>query len=513
MASIYKRTEDGDKRKSCWYVAYTDENGDRHTKKGFTDKALTEQLKAKLEQEVMLKRRGLIDPAAERLAEKKRQPIDQHVEAYKKALTSKKSTLKHVGLTLSRVQKVIDGCGFETLGDIREDAVQDYLYELQIEEDLGNRTYNHYVQAFDGFCNFLVTKHRLAYNPVPGLVRLNAEVDVRHPRRALTPAEFEKLIHSARTSGEDIQCFNGEDRARIYTISFLTGLRRKEIASLTPRSFALNAEQPTITVQAASSKHRKKDVLPLHPDLISRLKEWLAPLRPDDHVFPKLAKRRTWLMVKKDLERVGIPYQTAEGIADFHAAGRHSFITGLLTNGATLPEAKELARHADVKMTMKYTHIGMGEQAKALRNLPFQERVRSASDGVARPPDAPAVTQGSGEEVPPETTNPGGCRGYVVLCLPVSQCDTERTEWRRRELNETPARRKGQSREGVGSSPKPSGAPQERHPSTGWHQLTLEDPRLVSVVERWLTLPDSVRDELEGAIREGLEAARSALQP
>ena len=41
-------------------------------------------------------------------------------------------------------------------------------------------------------------------------------------------------------------------------------------------------------------------------------------------------------MVKKDLERVGIPYETADGIADFHAAGRHSHITGLLKNGATL---------------------------------------------------------------------------------------------------------------------------------------------------------------------------------
>jgi hypothetical protein len=28
-------------------------------------------------------------------------------------------------------------------------------------------------------------------------------------------------------------------------------------------------------------------------------------------------------MVKKDLKRIGIPYGTPDGIADFHAAGRH----------------------------------------------------------------------------------------------------------------------------------------------------------------------------------------------
>jgi site-specific recombinase XerD len=71
-------------------------------------------------------------------------------------------------------------------------------------------------------------------------------------------------------------------------------------------------------------------------------------------------------MVKKDLERVGIAYETEEGIADFHAAGRHTHITELLRNGASLPEAKELARHSDVSMTMRYTHIGLNDQAKAV---------------------------------------------------------------------------------------------------------------------------------------------------
>ena len=34
-------------------------------------------------------------------------------------------------------------------------------------------------------------------------------------------------------------------------------------------------------------------------------------------------------MFKLDRERVGIPYKTAEGVADFHAAGRHTCITEL----------------------------------------------------------------------------------------------------------------------------------------------------------------------------------------
>ena len=77
-------------------------------------------------------------------------------------------------------------------------------------------------------------------------------------------------------------------------------------------------------------------------------------------------------MVKKDLERVGIPYKNEAGIADFHAAGRHTHITELLRSGASLTEARELARHSDIRMTMKYTHIGIDDQAKAVSKIPWQ---------------------------------------------------------------------------------------------------------------------------------------------
>ena len=74
-----------------------------------------------------------------------------------------------------------------------------------------------------------------------------------------------------------------------------------------------------------------------------------------------------WINRQSD---AGIPYQTEEGIADFHAAGRHTYITQLIRSGVSLPTAMELARHSDVKMTMRYTHIGIADQAAALASLP-----------------------------------------------------------------------------------------------------------------------------------------------
>ena len=97
---------------------------------------------------------------------------------------------------------------------------------------------------------------------------------------------------------------------------------------------------------------------------------WLKGIPAGQPLFPRLAKRRTWLMIKKDLERAGIPYRTEEGTADFHAVGRHTYITELLRNGASLVEARELARHSDIRMTMRYTHIGLDDQAMAVAAIP-----------------------------------------------------------------------------------------------------------------------------------------------
>ena len=404
MATIYKRTK---KKGEPYSIQWFDHEGKRRACKGFTDKGLSEQLAAKLEEEARLRRTGMIDPVQEKFMGQKRLPITDHLDAFERSLA--KNSTKHVMLTMSRVRRVADECGFETIAEISVEAVEIVLTEMLEDEEIGHRTYNHYVQAFDSFCNWMVDTKRLIANPLVGMERLNPAVDVRHKRRALSPEEVGKLVTSARESGVSIQCFTGEERARIYILSFLTGLRRKEIASLTPRSFDLDADTPKLTVEAACSKHRREDVLPLHPALVKMLREWLKGLPPDELLFPRLAKRRTWLMVKKDLERVGIPYENADGIADFHAAGRHSHITGLVRHGASIVEAKELARHTDVRMTMKYTHVGIEDQAKAVAALPSLHIrcISGVSEGL---PVSPAVARLEAKK----HQNPGGDRGYGV---------------------------------------------------------------------------------------------------
>ncbi len=414
MAAIYKRKQDKVKKRSCWYIGYTDYAGKRVTRKGFSDKKETERLAAKLEHEAMLRKRGIIDPEEEKQAEQRKAPLEGHLKDFERSLG--KTTGKHAKLTMTRIRRIVTDAGMQLPADIDIESVEAVLFGMMEEGEIGHKTYNHYIAAMTQFCTWMVPK-RMAVNPIQGIEKLNTAVDVRHQRRALTPDEFQMLVKSARTSGVDIQCYSGEERARIYIISYMTGLRRKEIASLTSRSFNLRGNPPTITVEAACSKHRRKDVLPLHAELVPLLNEWISN-DLDELLFPKLANRRTWLMVKKDLERVGIPYETEDGIADFHAAGRHTHITELLRNGTSLPEAMKLARHSDVKMTMKYTHIGINDQHSAVQNLPWEDTGR-------KPETSNRQNMSFGDSKEVTTINdetPAGDRGCRQNSLPDSDC-------------------------------------------------------------------------------------------
>ena len=439
MASTFKRKRDKKDKHAPYWICYRDHTGKRKMVKGFTDKKLSEQLAARLDDEARLRKTGMIDPVQEDLVRRKGSAVEEHLADFERALTRRKNTAKHIRLTMGRVRSVVEGCGFKTLGDLNAEAAEAFLGDKRVAEDLGHRTFNHYIQAIEQFGHWLQKTGRLATNPFQNLTRLNCETDVRRKRRALNPEEFARLIEAARGSNQKIQCFGGETRARIYTLSYLTGLRRGEIGSLTPRSFNLTAEPKTLTIAATISKHRKTDVLPLHPDLVPMLREWTKGLRPDDLLFPRLARRRTWLMVKKDLERAGIPYVTPDGVADFHAAGRHTHITELLRNGASLPEARQLARHSDIKMTMKYTHIGIADQAKALAALPNPcQHIGSISGVPEGQPKTPGVINGQdGTTEAPAATPPG-----VASSGTEGQKKTPPGKggvlWRRRESNPRP---------------------------------------------------------------------------
>jgi integrase len=173
-----------------------------------------------------------------------------------------------------------------------------------------------------------------------------------------------------------------------------------------------------VTVQAAYSKHRRKDVQPIRRDLADILGPWLVAKQPGRPVFSGMPDK-TAKMMRKDLadaktkwvEEVKSPeaqkprldadfleYRDSAGrVADFHAL-RHTYISRLVRSGANVKVAQELARHSTPMLTLgRYAHVEVLDQTKALDALPSIDVVpahreagrATGTDGAVPPADDP----------------------------------------------------------------------------------------------------------------------------
>jgi len=409
MARVFQatyRTSDGQRRTARrWYVEFRDACGVLHRMAAFADRRATEEFARKLDRLIELRTVGEL-PSAElrswletlpetwrrRLAgDTTRQggrrrspepvrvldtrlamagkPLDEHVNDYARALADRGNTQSHIDLTVQRIRTILAGIGANTFADVTADAVAHYLADRR-RNGLSIASSNHYLTAIKCFCRWLVRARRIAESPVTGLAKLNEKTDVRRRRRALEPDELRRLLAVTATQPPRYG-MTGPERAALYRLAVETGLRAGELRSLTPKSFDLTASPPCLTVQAAHSKHRRDDTLPLRSDTAQELRSFLTGKPAGACVFRVPGHTHTAKMFRADLEAAGVPYVDEGGrYADFHSL-RHTFVTNLVAGGVHPKVAQHLARHSTIALTMdRYTHVYRGELSDALAVLP-----------------------------------------------------------------------------------------------------------------------------------------------
>src|SRR5262249_40627402 len=116
------------------------------------------------------------------------------------------------------------------------------------------------------------------------------------------PDELGWLIRIAESCTRHEFSLRAPDRAMLYRVALGTGFRADELRSLTPESFNLAGEQPTVTVAASYSKHREEDVQPITTDLAERLRQWLKGKQAGERIFARLPKASA-RMLRCDLAR------------------------------------------------------------------------------------------------------------------------------------------------------------------------------------------------------------------
>jgi integrase len=338
-----------------------------------------------------------------------------HLTEFRQHLEAKNNDSRYISQAIAHCRAVFAGIGAKLYVEVTAGRVADWLAEQRRTAGMGISTSNHYLVAVKSFCRWMVKAKRAATDPVTHVSRLNSSTDVRRQRRDLSLDEARALLNTALASSEVFRGLSGNDRYFLYAVAFGTGFRAGELASLTPESFALNGDPPTVRVQAAYSKNRKEAVQPLPVALAEALRPFLDGKPTGKAIWPGTWASVAWKMIAKDLadaratwveeakedadERKRreksdlLRYRDADGRTfDFHAC-RHSFITLLAKGGVHPKMAQSLARHSSITLTLdRYTHVGLYDQAVALAAIPSlltgppaPENLRATGTEPARP--------------------------------------------------------------------------------------------------------------------------------
>lgn len=357
-----------------WYAVYTDEHGTERQKPGFTDRAATEALLAKLVQQSARIAAGLLPPEASR----PRQSLGQLLEKWEAHLR-REGDAEHADRQRNRAAAIVAGIGAVRPADLTPSRVAKWIAEQRTSRRyFGATTAFHYAGAIKAFTRWLCRVEK--YEPVDHLSameRQKDETDPRRVRRVLSPDELAALIEATRKQTVHVRGLTPIERAVLYCTAASTGLRARELGRLTVESFDLAAVPPTVTIEAAAAKNKRRDVLYIPDSLLPDLRRLLADRKAGQPVWPSREKTKQGMwwrtaakMLRADLAAAGIPYVDATGrVFDFHAM-RSQFITDLDRAGVSLARAQKLARHSTPMLTARfYTRPEAAELAAEVNKL------------------------------------------------------------------------------------------------------------------------------------------------
>lgn len=348
-------------------------------------------------------------------------PLLDLVDDYRDDKAAKRGETKHILQTRDRQRAVVMAAGWTQFTQINEPAL--LLAVDKIAADRKGRdghakpsqlTKNYYMRAVRELCNWAVRKKLAPVNPLAGMQLPDVDkADKRHTRRTLLWSEVSLLLRTARR-GPTMITFPGPKRAIFYQIAMRTGLRRKELSSLTSASFHFvgpKRAELVIELRAKFAKNKRHSHLSLPRKDVPAIRDWIEAQPDNELLFPAskdvvqcLACREVLLalevsrrdgrcecggakfgggvdrdtaeMVRRDMESCGLPYKDLLGdVFDLHAC-RHQFVDGMFEGGNDAETVRLAARHSGAEITTNTYH-----------NNPRRQRMQAAADKM---PDLPA---------------------------------------------------------------------------------------------------------------------------
>lgn len=388
--SVYKRKRDRRKKDTKWLVAWTDEHGTRKAKTAFTDYEASLELARKLAKHAAMASVGKVDPFEQHCTT----PIRQHLEEFVEGLKAAKRSRRYVLQVENRTRRILDGLKVEFLRELDPVAVDRFLADLARKKKYSGITRNEYIASIKSFTKWAVTFRRMKDDPLAGLrVTQRSALEPAHPRRALSMAEMGRLLEAAerrpllelrmirhgpnrgkllakvgkKTEARALR--KGRERRLAYLLAAWTGLRRNEIRQLTWGDVHIETIPNRITLRARTTKSKRADSLPIHPQLAEELRGWRpGNAGPSDFIVGTVPHMKC---LRADLAMAGIAYKDEAGrYVDFHSL-RVSLSTMLAANRVSPRATQALMRHTDPRLTASvYTDEKLLPLATELLNVP-----------------------------------------------------------------------------------------------------------------------------------------------
>ena len=209
-------------------------------------------------------------------------------------------------------------------------------------------------QLFSQLCQYAINQDIIRTNYSTALVL----PDPSDPKtRVLTPEEVESI----RSMTEDARL--GET-ARIALVLVYTGMRLNELLTARRENVHLDDDYLVGGEKTAAGRDR---VIPLHPDIVPYIRQWLAGNETDYLLPSKTGVPRDHNNVRKSfnslMRRLGI-----EGVTP-HTC-RHTAATKMAASGLPPEVTKQILGHADIATTLNiYTHPDAANLVENLRRI------------------------------------------------------------------------------------------------------------------------------------------------
>ncbi len=315
-------------------------------------KRVAEQMMWAMVREFELEAVGLAPAASIRDASKK--PLSEHLAAYLEAVAASGKSKNTVSAYKRGISTFLARSGWKTLADAGPDGFDRW----RIDHTPSPKYANDVLGFLRTWFGWMVKRKLLASDPLAEVTKAKVRDDGAK-RAAYTPAQLDALCACVPPY-----------RAFAYRFSAYTGIRKGEMKLLRWGDLDLDGEPPTVVVRASISKNARTERLPLKSDVVQLLRAMRPDLcQPFEWVFGNRVPNMDTF--HRDLKRAGIPPTDAHGAKyDFHAL-RHTFITMMNAAGVAPRVAMSLARHSDMKLTMKvYTNANGLPLAAGVAALP-----------------------------------------------------------------------------------------------------------------------------------------------